>query len=90
MLATTCKGKFLWKTASPNDPRFRAFAENPDVISERLPLASTELVDVLQRALHLDPSCRLSLQQLREQVAKIPLFKKEKKGFFAKFFSVND
>ncbi|KAF5357626.1 hypothetical protein D9758_007528 [Tetrapyrgos nigripes] len=89
MLATACNGDYPWRAAFPVDPHFKAFFADPEVLGKRLPLVHVELVKVLQCALHPDPRCRLTLQQLREQVEKIPLFKKEKRGFFAKLFSVS-
>jgi serine/threonine protein kinase len=77
MMATMCNGKYPWAEARDSDPSFKCFLEDPTQLSELLPLASDEIVTVLQRVLDPLPSARMSLPELREQVEKVPLFKKE-------------
>ncbi|THV04737.1 kinase-like protein [Dendrothele bispora CBS 962.96] len=72
------------------DPFFRAYMDDPSMLGQYLPRASNELVRMLRRSvLTLDPSSRVSLQELRDFVETAPLFKEgREKGFLAKIFNV--
>ncbi|THU99922.1 kinase-like protein [Dendrothele bispora CBS 962.96] len=86
IVAGTLSGEFPWRTARMSDPSFRFYMENPTRLGELIPRASDEVVQILQYVFRTDPFSRIMLEQLREVVGKVPLFKNEKRGFFDKLF----
>lgn len=68
----TC-GRNPWKSASPKESTFRAFMENRSFLKSILPL-SDELNEILGMIFELDPSRRISLDELRQRVIDCPVF----------------
>ena len=62
-----------WNFAHDNDPLFRAFLADPDHLSKLLPISS-EALDPLQRILAMNPDDRISLPDLRDNIARITTF----------------
>lgn len=68
----TC-GRNPWKSASPKESTFRAFMEDRSFLKSILPL-SDELNEILGMIFELDPSRRISLDDLRQRIIDCPVF----------------
>jgi len=68
----TC-GRNPWKQASPEDPTFREYMKDRHFLKTILPL-SDEFDEILGMIFELDPSRRISLDQLRFRIMNCPLF----------------
>lgn len=68
----TC-GRNPWKSASPKESTFRAFMEDRSFLKSILPL-SDELNEILGMVFELDPTRRISLEELRQRIIDCPVF----------------
>lgn len=71
----TC-GRNPWKSASTKDSTFKAYMENRQFLKSILPL-SDELNDILGMIFEMDPSRRISLDELRHRIINCPRFTKQ-------------
>jgi serine/threonine protein kinase len=71
----TC-GRNPWKSASPKDSTFRAYMEDRHFLKSILPL-SDELNEILGMVFEMDPSRRISLDELRHRIINCPRFTKQ-------------
>jgi len=68
----TC-GRNPWKAATARDSTFRAYTEDRQFLKSILPL-SDELNEILGMIFELDPTKRISLEDLRQRVLDCPAF----------------
>ncbi|KAI9020751.1 kinase-like domain-containing protein, partial [Phycomyces nitens] len=75
ILVNFVAGRNPWKRASMDDPTFAAFVNNPHTFFETiLPCISDELTPILRRLFCLDPTRRISLQELRLSIIRCRTF----------------
>lgn len=68
----TC-GRNPWKQACPSDETFRAYLANPDFLRSILPI-SEACNTLLKRIFSLNPVARISLEELKMEIAQIKTF----------------
>ncbi|KNE99253.1 RAN protein kinase [Puccinia striiformis f. sp. tritici PST-78] len=68
----TC-GRNPWKQACPSDETFRAYLANPDFLRSILPI-SEGCNSILKRIFSLNPVARISLDELKVEIAQIKTF----------------
>ncbi|KAG0142998.1 hypothetical protein CROQUDRAFT_49432 [Cronartium quercuum f. sp. fusiforme G11] len=68
----TC-GRNPWKQACPTDETFRAYLANPDFLRSILPV-SEPCNKILKRIFALNPLARISLAELKTEIAKVETF----------------
>ncbi|WAQ89557.1 hypothetical protein PtA15_11A247 [Puccinia triticina] len=66
-------GRNPWKQACPSDETFRAYLGNPDFLRSILPI-SEACNALLKRIFALNPAARISLEELKTEVAAIGTF----------------
>ncbi|WAR59599.1 hypothetical protein PtB15_11B239 [Puccinia triticina] len=66
-------GRNPWKQACPSDETFRAYLANPDFLRSILPI-SEACNALLKRIFALNPAARISLEELKTEVAAIGTF----------------
>ncbi|KAI7900756.1 kinase-like domain-containing protein [Cokeromyces recurvatus] len=73
ILINLSAGRNPWRLASLNDDTFCAFVHDPNILLKILPISS-ELNHILQRILCLDPSQRISLNELYTSIQQCTYF----------------
>jgi len=71
LLLNLLSGRNPWQTASPHDPYFAAFLEDPDSVRVSFCL-SDQLHALLLEVFTIDPSARCSLKDFRARFAQLP------------------
>lgn len=88
----TC-GRNPWKAATTKDSTFRAYMEDRQFLKSILPL-SDQLNEILGMIFELDPTKRISLEELRQRIIECPAFTKkvvdEDLEVFSRSSSVSD
>lgn len=71
----TC-GRNPWKAATAKDSTFKAYTEDRQFLKSILPL-SDELNEILGMIFELDPTKRISLEELRQRILDCPAFTRQ-------------
>ncbi|KAI9281551.1 kinase-like domain-containing protein [Sporodiniella umbellata] len=73
VLVNLATGRNPWHVASLNDEIYSAFLRDPDLLLKTLPISS-ELNQILKRVFSLDPSKRITLDELHFRILHCPYF----------------